>query len=359
METTALKPVQLHIDIYGNGNYNGKTIPFPSVYVNDALSQNILYHCYEHPQSVEELAKLCGVPAYYIEERIENLVKREAVVEVTKGKYQTNFIIWSDKHGMYYEENAEKALMPMMEKLLCALQMIAKEAAELDFYRAEKREEDLFYLYGVMAFMYAVRKYCPLLYPEIPQNYDGFAWRYIGTVETGKHPVPRIGEHRCSNFGRYGKGRFCHCSYHGIPGMTLRDVMYDVSVCEDLLCGGKTVDIDSAATVIREGYIEKRPDGSLFVTIPFFNSAQITAFDAIADKYMKPLMPEYSEIIKRFIAGYKKLFPTHLHDDVDRMCHHTFFGMYAVVIGYAQKNERIPVPSAGCHCDVFIQNTEL
>ena len=78
MKETALRPVKMHLDICGSGNYNGKTIPFPSVYINDALSQSILYHCYEQPNSIEELAKLCGVPAYYVEERIANLLQRDA-----------------------------------------------------------------------------------------------------------------------------------------------------------------------------------------------------------------------------------------------------------------------------------------
>lgn len=73
MEETALRPKQMNIDIYGSGNYNGDTIPFPSAFINDALSQNILYYCYDEAHTVEELSKLCGVPAYYIEERIENL----------------------------------------------------------------------------------------------------------------------------------------------------------------------------------------------------------------------------------------------------------------------------------------------
>lgn len=144
METTALRPVKLKLDIYGTGNYDGKERPFPSAYINDALSQNILYYCYEEPRGVEELAKLCGVPAYYIEERIANLVKREAVIEPVKGKYQTDFIIWSDKYGIYCEENAEKAMMPIMDRMIEALQNIAKDAGKIDFYKAERAKRTCF-----------------------------------------------------------------------------------------------------------------------------------------------------------------------------------------------------------------------
>lgn len=116
MQETVLRPINMRLDIYGSGDY-GKEKPCPDVYINDALSQNILYYCYEDPKNVEELAKLRGVPAYYVEDRIENLIKRCAVIQPVKGKYQTDFIIWTDKYGKYCEENAEKTLMPIMDRL--------------------------------------------------------------------------------------------------------------------------------------------------------------------------------------------------------------------------------------------------
>lgn len=355
MNETALRPVKMTVDIYGSGNYNGITIPFPSAYVNDALSQNILYHCYEQPGSIEELAKRCGVPAYYIEDRMENLLRRRAVIELSRGRYQTDFIIWSDKQGIYCEENAEKVLMPMMEKLLKALDDIAREAAGIDFYKAEKSGTDLFYLYGAMAFSYVSEHYCKLPYPKIPRNYDGNEWRYAGITETGEHHRTGISVQECANLGS--RGGYRHTVYNGIQGMGLRKMMYDyyINVCEDILSRGSTEDIDSAAEAIQDGYLVKGQDGSILVTAPVFTKEQKEEFDAIADRYLAPLMPEYSEIIDRFISGYKKLFPRHLNDDVDRMCQNQFLGMYDAIIRYAQRTEAIERPSPDCCCDVLIQ----
>ena len=105
--------------------------------------------------------------ADYVEDSLRNLLKREAIIEPAKGKYQTDFIIWSDKYGIYCEENAEKALMPIMDNLLSALRKITKEAMKIDFYKAEKSENDLLYLFGVLAFAYAGKKYCSLPFPSI------------------------------------------------------------------------------------------------------------------------------------------------------------------------------------------------
>lgn len=80
MNETAFRPQKMWIDIYGSGEFNGESKPFPFQFINDALSQNILYYCYEKPQDIESLAKLCGVPAYYIEDRMENLLNRNAEI---------------------------------------------------------------------------------------------------------------------------------------------------------------------------------------------------------------------------------------------------------------------------------------
>lgn len=66
-------------------------------------------------------------------------------------------------------------------------------------------------------------------------------------------------------------------------------------------------------------------------------------------------MPEYSEIVGGFTAGYKKLFPEHLSDDADRWCHQMFMDLCEVVIEYAQRTERIKMPSPNYICDVLVQ----
>ena len=356
MNETALRPRRMKLDIYGNGNYDGKTIPFPTVYIDDALSQNILYYCYEEPASVEDLAKMCGVPAYYIEERMENLLKREAVTEAVKGKYQTDFIIWSDKYGIYCEEHAEKALLPLMDEIILALNSIAEEAKAIDFYKAEKGDNDLRYLYGVMAFAYADEHYCKLPYPSFKKKYDGNEWCYLGNMETGKHKRIAIGFQHSANLGK--RGGFSHTSYFSINGITFRPMMYDnyINVCADILYHGASEDIESLANAIQDGYIIKRSDGSFFVTVPSFTREQKAAFDAISEKYLAPIMPRYNEIVGNFIQGYKKLFPKHLRDDAQRMCRNMFTGMYSVVAAYAQHTGKLPMPSENCSCDVLIEH---
>lgn len=356
LQGSALKPVKFRIDIYGNGNFGSKNIPFPDVYINDALSVNILYHCYEEGRTAEDLAKLCGVPAYYVEDRLDNLLKREAIIDAGKGRYRTNFVIWTDKYGVYCEENAEKALLPMMDRLIEALKGIADEAGKIDFYKAGRSENDLFYLYGILAFEHARQKYCRLPCPKIKPKYDGWAWEYIGNMESGEHH--RIGINTQSITNQSNPVGYTHTVYGGFGGLSLRNMKYDdyyLDVCEDVLVSGKTDDTNAAALAIRDGYLVRRPDGSLFVTSAAFTKAQKAAFDEIAERYLEPLMDEYNDRIAEFVAGYKKLFPKHLQEKADRFGHSMFNGLFSVIIGYAQRTGAIPLPTPGCYCDVLIQ----
>lgn len=355
METSVLRPVKMKIDISGTGNYDGVNIPFPSAYISDALSQNILWNCYEEAHTVEELAKICGVPAYYIEDRIENLLKREAVIEQTKGKYLTNFVIYSDKYGIYCEEKAEKILMPIMDRMLEAIKNITEEAHEIDFYKAEKSRDDLLYLYGALAFNYAKKKYCMLPIPEMKVKYDGFRWEFFASVETGKHKRINISTLSSANLGS--RGNYSHTFYCGFGSLPKRDMMYDycINVCEDILMHGHSDDIDGVTYAIQNGDIERREDGELFVTIPAFTLEQKAKFENIADKYLAPLMDEYTALVKKFTEGYVKLFPKHLADTAKRNCKGKFFDLYSVIINYAQKTGAIKMPSKGYVCQVLEQ----
>ena len=245
--------------------------------------------------------------------------------------------------------------MPIMDKMLNALNGIAEEAAKIDYYKAEKSETDLYYLYGVMAFSYVSNHYCKLPYPWFKKKYDGNEWCYLGNMETGKHRRTGIGTQYSANLGS--RGGCSHTSYNNINGISYRQMMYDkyINICEDILYRGSSDDVDSVANAIQDGYIIKKQDGSFFVTVPSFTKEQMTEFEAIVEKYLAPLMQEYSDIVNQFISGYKKLFPKHLNDDADRMCHQLFLGLYEVIIEYAQRTQAIKMPSSNCYCDVLIQ----
>ena len=352
MEETALRPMKINPEIYGSGDFNDKDTLFPGWFIRDALSQNILFHCYEKALTVEELAKLTGVPAYYIEDRTTYLIGKEALIEQGKGRYRTDFVIFSDKHGIYCEENAEKCMVPVVVPVLEALEKAAAQIREIPFYRAAKSEDELIFLYAAMAFDLLAMKFNPMTYPEIPESYDGYHWRYCGSTETGAHKRIGMSRNHCSN----NCGNYSHTVYGGYGGFGYRAMMYDINIdaCEDIICRGFTEQKDGAAGAIRDGYIEKH-GAELFVTVPAFTKEQKAAFDEIILRHFTPVMEEYNRCVTVYADGYRNLFPAHLADDAQRMCSNLFQALSKVIIIRGQETGRLMHGNPERYCDVMVQ----
>ncbi len=355
MNETALYPVKMKLDIYGSGDYGFNNIPFPNEYISDALSQNVLYHAYEKPKSAEELADLCGVPAYYVEDCLRNLQNRNAVITTPGGKVQTDFIIWTDKYAVYFEENLEKSAAPVAEQMCGAIRALAQEAREIPYYRAEKSEAELLYLCGILTFRYWESVHSTLPYPEIPENYDGFRWRYAAYKESGKHRRGGIGVQCSCNLGS--RGSFAHYVFT-YAGFRWKPMMIDtyINVCEDLLTAGRTEYGEHAAQAIERGDILRREDGTLFVPIPAFTREQKTQFDALAEKHLAPLTEEFNRIVTRFTDGYSNLFPKHLCDDARRMSRGCIGAFYEYFCIYGRERGILPPLPPDSVCEVLIQN---
>lgn len=358
MTETALRPVKLSISMNGSGNYNGEDIPFPWVFINDALSQNILYHSYRIAQTVEDLAKLCGVPAYYIENSLENLLAREAIVEIVKGKYQTNFIIYGQEMRQHYEE-VKRFGENIAETVINTLKVFTSEVMQMDIYTGGKTEEELRYLFGTLAFEHLNPLYNPVPYVAYPIRYDGNGWSYHAYIEGAPSRGFGIGMNKNMNEG--GVGSLVHYVYH-FAGFVDRRMMgmNEINLCEEILTHKPTElledrDKEKLAYLIREGYIKKGDEQKLEVAIPYLTLEQKKQFDCLAEKCFGPIMDQIVDAVERYVVGYKKLFPKHLKDDVQRTCNYLFMGLLANVIGYAQEQGWIQRPKEGSVCDILIQ----
>ncbi|MBE6560424.1 MAG: RNA polymerase sigma factor [Ruminococcaceae bacterium] len=355
MNETALHPVKMKLDIYGSGDYGFQNIPFPYEYISDALSQNVLYHAYEKPRSAEELADLCGVPAYYIEDCLANLKKRNAVITTPGGKVQTDFVIWTDKYAIFFEENLPGAAAPVADRMCEAIRVLARDAQQIPFWRAEKSEAEMLYLCGMLAFQYLEKKLCVLPYPPIPLNYDGFPWRYIADMGSGKHRRGGTGIQCSANLGS--RGSYAHYVFT-YTGFRFRKMMLDthINVCEDLLHTGRTAFAEDAAAAIENGNIIRREDGTLFVPVPAFTREQKQALDALTDTYLMPLAGEFSENVKRFADGYGKLFPKHLFDDACRLSRGCIGAFYEYFCIWGREKGILPQIPPDSVCEVLIQH---
>jgi RNA polymerase sigma-70 factor (ECF subfamily) len=185
MNETALKPAQLKIRIHGEGNYNGEDRPFPWQYIDDAMSQNILWYSYREPKTVEELSSLTGVPAFYIEDRIDNLIKREAVINLTKKTVQANFLIFDKEINAYAPAHSGDFATAVSEDFYRLSLQLAKKMLSSGLQISNRSMGEFQCLLSVMLLDKFVLDYRPTEYKRFETRYDGGRWEYTGFYNDG------------------------------------------------------------------------------------------------------------------------------------------------------------------------------
>lgn len=355
MEESALKPIEMKINIYGNGNFDGENIPFPDVYISDALSQNILYNCYDEPKTVKELAKICGVPAYYIEDSVSNLLKREALVEEKKGKYRTDFIIWFDKYDKFYDENFLAYVLPIKDKMLDGFKSIYSDAKKLNIYKGTMKEENLFHLYTMLSIFYVNDKYNKMPWVPIKIKYNGFRWNYSASLKTGKYSNHMYGIVRSCDSK---KGNVFVKRLTGIDGISKRETIKRnaINTCMDIVNGVEPIDKEIVADLIMREFVIKDENGKYVLTIPYISKESENKLYEIVEKHLSPLMDEYLEIVKKFANEYIKLFPKHLNDEAVRWSKNSFLGLFNKIHNYWQDNNLIPKVIENSYLEVMLDN---
>lgn len=354
MEETALHPKKLGINIYGSGNFGGDK-PFPSVYIDDALSQNLLVLCYEEARTVEELARATGVPAYYVEERVDNLLRHRAVIEKGRGRYQTDFLIWTDKYGEYCERHALEAIVPVLPGLMEAMVAFWRDALTIPFHWGNRVDADLFYALNCLVFHDVLPPRQGVNYPPIPPQVNGECWRYIGSMETGAHPHLMMTAHVCAN--NYQKGRYCHSSFEPWQQHGSRTMMYDyeINACQEALETGDVTDTNLAARMLEQGLL-LRQEGRLAPEMPALTRTERDAVYDLARRHFGPIQQEWEACVGRFREGYRLLFPEHVRDDAERMCANLHFFYLKAIFSHGQRAGVFPPETPGTPWDLLTQN---
>ena len=350
MNTTinALRPISLDISMHGNFDGEG----LPQNFINDALSQNILCHCYAEAKSVEDLSKSCGVPAFYIEDMISRLLYREALTESVKGKYQTDFLIYGNDQAEYAEKSSH-IIGGIAEEFCDTLREFTGVVLKLGVYTGGKSVNELHYLFGALVMEHLSKKYNPLKQVSYKERYDGQRWKYVGHVEGAKANLG-MGSSKTGWNDNY-----FHNSYQ-FNGFFLYQQMgiAQTNVCEKIFFKHELSEDEkeTTAALIEVGRVTRQADGELVVNIPFITLDQKKEFDALVDKYFAGIAPKITDIVKRYTDGYMKLFPTHLKEDVEQAMYYFFIGgFYANITKIARDRNLLEAPAPDTFCDAIIQ----
>lgn len=354
MTETALKPIQLNISISGEGNYNGKDIPFPWQYIKDSLSQNILWYAYREPKNVEDLSKLTGTPAYFIEDALKNLIEREAITRFGKDKFQTSLIIYDEKSDDYSKTHMSNFIDEVSDDFITCLRNLTQNVMKLDFYKASKTEDELIYLFGLMALTTLSKQYNPIPTIPVPIRYDGHEWVYHA-FKANSRSCSGLSTNKCETYGE--RSGYSHVVY-SFANFQFKWMMSDseIKMCEKLNISENPSDNDKELLTImlRDGFLIKEND-KLKLSMPYLTIAQVDEFDQLSEKYFIDFMPQYCNALNKYISGYEKTFPVQVKNDAVRNSHSLFVTMFTEIANHAIKKGALKAPPEDSVCDVLYQ----
>lgn len=355
MNETALKPAQLKIRIHGEGNYNGEDKPFPWQYIDDALSQNILWYSYREPKTVEELSALTGVPAYYIEDRIDNLIKREAVIQPTKKMVQANFLIFDKEINAYAPAHSGDFAAAVSEDFYRLSLQLAEKMLSSGLQISNRSIGEFQCLLSLMLLDKFVPDCRPVEYKRFETRYDGGRWEYVGFYNDGSCGGD-VGLSMEKSMNSFDKGKLAHYSYHFAP-FIYRKMMYDyeIDVCQAVLQRHELSEAqkETASKLIADGYLAKDESGRVVCNVPVFTKEQYDLFLVSAKTIFADFLPFYTKEVKKYLDGYLKLFPKHLKDAAERNGFYVFIAIFKAVAASWLRSGKINIPN-GAVCDAFI-----
>jgi hypothetical protein len=356
MHETALKPQKLIIWTTGEAHYNGEDRPFPNQYIDDALSQNILYYAYRQPKTVEELAELTGVPAFYIEDRIENLIKREALIRPTKNTIQTDFVIYDDTHLAYSREMSAALAKDLADPFYDCAVKLTQQTIETGIATAGRSFDELLCLFSLLALDESVRHYPPSVYKKPKTRYDGFVWEYQGEVNNLSYEKGLLAVGIFKSSDSSVSHSHAHYAFHFPPFAKQTGVYTDgIWVFRNLLCGEPLTEEqkETAAAMIVSGHLKRLEDGTLSPTMPILPKEQHQVFIENISKTFGDFLPIYQDRIKTYVNGYVRLFPAQVQDAANRTGFHCFVSMFQKIAEVWQEQGKLTIPT-GANCDVLL-----
>ena len=355
MNETILKPAQLKIRIMGQGDYNAANKPFPWQYIDDALSQTILWYSYREPKTIEELSELSGTPAYFIEDRVENLLKREAVIRPTAKTVQTNFLIFDKEINSYAPEHSGEFSAIVADEFYRLSRQLTESMLLSGLYTAERTNDEIHCLLSVMLLDTFISDYKPCECKKVKQRYDGGHWDYVGFYQDGSCGGD-VGISMEKSINTIENEKLAYYAYHFAP-FTYRRMMFadEIDVCHAIFQRKELTEQQKefAAKIIADGYLRKNEVDDVVCAVPFFTKEQYKLFINLVKITFADFLPFYSEQVKKYLSGYLNLFPKHLKEATARNGFYVFIALFKAVTANWIRNEKINIPNDSI-CDVLI-----
>ena len=313
-----------------------------------SLPGNIVLEAYEKPVSLEELSIELGVSAAYLEDELEILLDNEIIVK-TKGKYQTNIIIFTDECEKLipeitknvYEDEA-KNTAELMDKLIPNLKALEFKGNNYNENRLKWIFTNIALFNGLLISDEAMRNRFGN-YPKLTNGSRGFVYGYDNDY-INHHFNGIYGE--CSNKAK--TAEFSVENYRIIEKCQFwqqrnwNDSME--AMCDAILEKEPNEDNEAVVDFIEAGIISCE-NNRLFAEFPVFSEETYEEIKKILRPISESVAKCMNEISNKASEIFKKQTPKHLQDKCEHLCHiHYQMNTMAFIMETLVKNGYLEVP---------------
>lgn len=319
------RPGKLQVSCTGNP---GGSLE-PMVCAQRKSAQNILLTAYKNPMTILKLCEELGISAPYIEDEVEYLVQNQLMREVTKGKYQTDFVILPGDNPDVANKIYAAVFPEYYEKLIDFLESEKAVLTEPRFNTAGFTWERLLWVYIHIISDTAVNFYryensISVKYADIPMRPNGGKWIALGydngfglekKMEREKYHAYDGPVHKTDKAFAQG---FFH-QWSGVDSSVFFDTPDEVfALCRDIIKGIVSIDqLNEKQKYLFSIALEKKlfvkTDTGFKQNYYYIDYAERIELEKIAREFYNEVSPLIERAYKIVLNEYAETVPKHLH----------------------------------------------
>lgn len=333
-------PKYLHLC---NSSSCGRNMEPMSLTGEDVLAQNLLITAYEKPLTPADIARAVGVPAAYVEPVITKLVREELMCETGDGRVYTDFIIYRSEDCAKYNPDKIAFCRDNQDAYLDEIRDVLRRLRETGFSSPRLERFILIDIAAAALWQAGEPHRKPQIFPDRP---NGGRWIAFATVYNDRSMKTEIPAEKQAprNWGMGGQRNTHIREYMG--GQDLVMFNYDTALnpcgfgkLESLGCHTfmeneeaflklsylikKGIDPTTAGFpekqlagipgLCEEGFLARREDGSLDVSVPILTHAESRQlFEDICRPAARRIAERLTGPLGEYLRTHRETIPAHL-----------------------------------------------
>ncbi len=351
-------PGKLTMSCTGNPGSNFE----PMACVQRKSAQNILLASYTEPMTIIQLCEELGISAPYMEDEVEYLVQNQLMKEVSKGKYQTDFVILPGNNPNIANKIYTTVFPKYYDILISFLESKKELLTEARFNTAGFTWERLLWVYihiisDTAVNLYRYENNISVKYADIPMRPNGGKWIALG-FENGFGLEEKKQLEKYHPFdGPVHKTylAFAQGFFHWWSGVD-SSIFFDTPDEAFALCRAilkNDIDIETLNdeqkywfSIALEKKLFIKTDNGFRQNYYYINRKERLEIEKLADEFYTQVSPLIKRAYKIILDTYATTVPKHLHWQMGNFLGNNLNYFVTCSLYDAFKNGKLSVPDA-------------